>query len=158
MHVWSSLDRTYVRVLECYHNTIPRKSKYETNSREILRLLVFMRSKSPLEWINGVRIMDLVFPPSPCLAADIMISDACFSDLWVIPGCGAGYKNTVVKYIHNRNSRYSQRNRQIFQFRGRIENTSPVFLSHCFHFFWIRNISLIGDSEEALKGWQKRLS
>ena len=74
MHVWSSLDRTYVRVLECYHNTIPWTSKYEINSREILRLLVFTRFKSPLEWINGVRmIMDLVFPPSPLLAADIMI-------------------------------------------------------------------------------------
>ena len=43
--------------------------------------------------------MDLVFPPSPFLAANIMICDACFSDLWVIPGSGADYKNTVVKYI-----------------------------------------------------------
>ena len=61
---------------------------------------------------------------------------------------GPGYKNMVVKYI-------PQSEQPILpeeQFRGRIENTSPVFLSHFFHFFWIRNISLIGDSEETLKG------
>ena len=99
--------------------------------------------------------MDLVFPPSPCLAADIMISDACFSDLWVIPGYGAGLQ----KQKHGCKVHPSIGTADTPRETCRWFRLGDVFLTKVLFFtliisisFYIRNISPIGDSEEALKG------